>query len=230
MGNLVQIDTPSLTPQAASTISLLASWEVYLPLPAGLTTDRLGADLACVEAVCEPVSRQQFRDAIGYLVAAGQRLVAQQPGFPDPLEIYFLELKEYPAAVVRRAARSAARSHVWDSPVKPAELIQAAENDTEWRRLRAAKAKLSTAKWRAHMLERDAAPRAARKTGVAHAGASPSAVPPTKPRIKAVPRGSLSDADLWQRKVALGIDNLPADRPLSPTEVRRAALAGADAP
>ena len=216
MANIATTDALSLTSQAEWTISSLAGWAPHMALPAEMTVDRLARDLADVERCCSGADRAQFGRAMAYLVAGGQRLAPQVPGLPDPVEIYYAELRQYPAAVLTRAVRQVVRSHVWDSPVKPAEIIQAAEADPEWARIRLGKARISAALWRARMDAKDEAEMQARKAARATDG-------PEKPQAIRMPDLSANRKTAWSTKyptidVGTFREAFGSERPLSPSE------------
>jgi len=132
-------------------------------MPDGLTSSQLAGCLANVEAVCQPITEARFAGALNYLVAHGLTIAPKQPDMPDPIALYYAAMREYPASVIARAIKRTVATHKWNTPVLVAELIEHAEQDGEWARLKRARSQLASAKWKAEMLERDERARQARE-------------------------------------------------------------------
>lgn len=140
------------------------------------------------------MTRDRFGKTLAYLFAHGLTIVAQVGDMPDPIDLYFAQLAEYPAAVVARACKAVVRAHKWATPVLVAEIVEHAETDLEWRRVKAQRQKLAIAKWRAEVLERDQTESARRHAARLEA---PRVVP--MPRIQRMP-ADISDRDLEARR------------------------------
>lgn len=139
--DLIQTPTSSAL-KVADSRSLIQSalnWRVVDPVP-----DRLGESIDELEGALAQGLSPCPLDA--YVVLLDRLFTATERPRDDAVLLWRAQLDHVPEGILRRAVEHVIGTHKWATPPKVAQLVEAADTDTEWADMKMAKLRMRTLK------------------------------------------------------------------------------------
>lgn len=136
------VNQQRLSVGAHSTLQWLESWTAENPVPTMLTESKLKAAISEAERLLRPC------DPKIYLLVMDRLFTGLQMPSKEALMVWREILAPYPADVLKRATDYVLRTHKWETPPKVAQLVEACDQDPDYRerRLLLTRGKMALAK------------------------------------------------------------------------------------